>query len=141
MLEILFDNSVNEWLIYWTPNEQFFSYIIARASYIRWDDEVVRCVLDQYAQLDFYSASWLKQQYTDKHVCPLWHIILIQSQPVFALTPYNYMLSREAAHTNIIVFDLTRRGLDPTIYHTQGKQANHYNTDVVWYLMMLNSIV
>jgi len=23
-----------------TPNEQFFSYIMARTSYIRWDDDV-----------------------------------------------------------------------------------------------------
>jgi hypothetical protein len=32
--------------------------------------------------LDFYSASSLKQ-----HVAPLGHIILIPSQPVFALSP------------------------------------------------------
>ena len=39
-------------------------------------------VLDQQAELDLYSASSLKQ-----HVAPLGHIILIPSQPVFALSP------------------------------------------------------
>jgi hypothetical protein len=38
--------------------------------------------------LDFYSASSLKQQSADRHVAPLGHIIVIQSQPVFALTPH-----------------------------------------------------
>jgi hypothetical protein len=46
-----------------------------------------RFVLDQHAELDFYSASSLKQQSADKHVAPLGHIILIPSQPVFALSP------------------------------------------------------
>jgi len=35
----------------------------------------------------FYSASSLKQQSADIHVAPLGHIILIPSQPVFALSP------------------------------------------------------
>jgi hypothetical protein len=48
------------------------------------NDEVC-FVLDQQAELDFYSASSLKQQSADKHVAPLGHIILIPSQPVFAL--------------------------------------------------------
>ena len=44
-------------------------------------------VLDQRAELDFNSTSSLKQQSADRHVAPLRHIILIQSQPVFALAP------------------------------------------------------
>jgi len=47
-----------------------------------------RFVLDQHAELDFYSASSsLKQQSAGRHVAPPGHIILIQSQPVFALSP------------------------------------------------------
>jgi hypothetical protein len=53
----------------------------------QWDDDVVRFVLDQYAELDFYSANSLKQQFAGRHVAPLEHIILIPSQPVFALSP------------------------------------------------------
>jgi hypothetical protein len=46
-----------------------------------------RFVLDQHAELDFYSASSLKQQSAGRHVSPLGHIILIPSRPVFALSP------------------------------------------------------
>ena len=48
-----------------------------------WDDDEVNFVLDQHAELDFYSANKLKQQSADRHVRPLGHIILIPSQPVF----------------------------------------------------------
>ena len=41
------------------------------------------------------------------------------------------VLSREATNTNFIVFGLIKSGLKPTIYHTKGKNANHYTTDVV----------
>jgi len=44
-------------------------------------------VLDQHAELDLYSASSLKQQSAGRHVARLGHIILILSQPVFALSP------------------------------------------------------
>jgi hypothetical protein len=47
----------------------------------------VRFVLDQHAELDFYSASSLKQQSADWHDAPLGHIIQIPCQPVFALSP------------------------------------------------------
>jgi hypothetical protein len=52
----------------------------------RWDDGEVRFVIDQYTYLNFDSASSLKQQYADRHVTPLRHIILISIQPVFALS-------------------------------------------------------
>jgi hypothetical protein len=42
----------------------------------------VRFVLDQHAELDFYSVSSPKQQSADRHVAPLGHIILIPSRPV-----------------------------------------------------------
>jgi hypothetical protein len=44
----------------------------------QWDDDV----LDQYAELDFYRTSSLKQQSVGRHVAPLGLIILILSQPV-----------------------------------------------------------
>jgi hypothetical protein len=52
---------------------------------LQWDDDEVRFVLDQHTELDFYSASSLKQQSADRHVAPLGHIILIPSRPVFAV--------------------------------------------------------
>ena len=65
-----------------TPTQQF--------SAISWREQVndeIRFDLDQHAELDFYSASSLKQQSADRHVAPLGHIILIPSQPVFAISP------------------------------------------------------
>jgi hypothetical protein len=40
-------------------------------------------------------------------------------------------LAGEATNTNIIVFGLTRIGLNPMIYHTWGEHAKHYTTDVI----------
>jgi hypothetical protein len=53
----------------------------------QWNDVEVHFVLDQHAELDFYSANSLKQQSADRHVAPLGHIIPIPSQQVFALSP------------------------------------------------------
>jgi hypothetical protein len=52
----------------------------------QWDDDEVHFILDQHAELDFYSARPLKQQSVGRHVAQLGHIILIPSQPVFALS-------------------------------------------------------
>jgi hypothetical protein len=59
-----------------------FSYIMARTSYIRWNDGDVRFLLDQLVKLDLYSVNSLKQQSTGRYVAPLGHIILIPCQPV-----------------------------------------------------------
>jgi hypothetical protein len=61
--------------------------------------------------LIFFSARSLKQQSMDIHVTPLGHIILIPSQPVFAL------------YTNFLVFDLTRSMLEHTISSTRGEHS------------------
>jgi hypothetical protein len=50
----------------------------------QWDDDEVRFVLNQHAELDFYSASSLKQQSAGRNVTPFGHIIPIPSQPIFA---------------------------------------------------------
>jgi hypothetical protein len=50
------------------------------------DDDEVRFVLDQHAELDFYSASSLKQESVGRHVASLRHIILILSQTACCFT-------------------------------------------------------
>jgi hypothetical protein len=74
----------SEWLLF-NANSAIFQLFHGKNKLI-YNDEVC-FVLDQHAELDFYSASSLKQQSADKHVAPLRHIILIPSQPVFALSP------------------------------------------------------
>jgi hypothetical protein len=57
------DNMSSEWVLdcCLAPIHQFCSYIMARKKVnFQWDDEV-RFVLDKHAELDFYSASSLKQ--------------------------------------------------------------------------------
>ena len=55
---------------------------------------------------------------TDRHVTPLGCTILIQPQPVFALTPYHNVLNGETGQTNCLLFGLTRPGIEPRIYRT-----------------------
>jgi hypothetical protein len=38
---------------------------------------------------------------------------------------------RFVANTSVIVFGLTRSGLEPTIYRTRGEHSKHYTTDAV----------
>jgi len=41
------------------------------------------------------------------------------------------VLIGKATNTNVIVFGLTRPGLEPTIYRTRGEPTIHYTTDAV----------
>ena len=91
---------------------------------------MMRSALYQISTLSsiFNSVSSLKQQSADIHVAPIGHIILIPSQPVFALSPEYCMFSGDETNTNYIVFGLMRQGLEPTIYRTRNEHANHYTT-------------
>ena len=71
---------MSEWLLFNAKMSNF-------SAISWWNNDDVLIVLDQHAELDFYSASSLKQQSAGRHVAPLGHIILIPSQPVFALSP------------------------------------------------------
>ena len=102
-----------------TPIQQLFSYIIGRTS--KWHDEEVRFVLDQHAELDFYSASTLIQQSTARHVAPLGHIILIPNAACLA--------DKQQIPFFLIVFGLIRSGLEHTIYRTRDEHTNHYSTE------------
>ena len=78
---------------------------MARTIYIFQSDDEVRFALDQPSHFDFYSASSLKQQSSDRRSHPHGHnTILIPSQPVFVL------LSVEATNIICIEFDLTHPG-------------------------------
>ena len=70
-----------------TQIQQFLAILWREKVNFQWDDDEVRFVLDQRAELDFYSARSLKQQSAGRHVAPLGHIILIPSQPVLVLSP------------------------------------------------------
>ena len=59
------------------------------------------------------------------------HIMLIVSQPIFALTPLHIMLSREAVNTNSVVCGLIPPEFEPTIYCIQDGHSNYYTTNAV----------
>ena len=68
-------------------------YIITRTSYSWWDDDEARFVQEEHAELDFYSASSLKQQSVDRHITQLGLIILIPSHNISKTllnATYNY---------------------------------------------------
>ena len=75
---------MNEWLLF---NAKSTAITWWEQVNFQWDDDEVSFVLDQQPELDLYSASSLKQQSADRHVAPLGHIILIPSQPDFAISP------------------------------------------------------
>ena len=76
---------MNKWLFFNIKQAIFHLDIMERVCYIRWGDNDVHIVLDQHVYLDFIVLT--EQQYMDTHVAPLEHIILIPSQPLFALSP------------------------------------------------------
>ena len=100
-------------------NEQCFSCIMAKTSYIWWDDDDVRIV-------GFYSASSLKQQSACGHVPQIWHISLIPSQPVFALSA---ACVAEKQQIPILLSLIWPRST------TFEVNTNHYTTDVVLLLL------
>jgi hypothetical protein len=114
----------SEWVIVVYRKLCKFSAISMREQVnVQWDDDEVRFELDQHAYLDLYSASELKQQSTDRNVDSLGHILLIPSSSLLFLL--------NATNINFIVVGLTRSGLEPKTYRTQGEHINHYTTDVV----------
>jgi len=105
-----------------------FSAISRREQVTFWrDDDDVCFAPHQNTQMDFYSASSLKQQSADRNITPLGQIILI----IFVLTPYCCMLSGETANTIFIVFGLILPGLDPKIYCTHDGHAKNCTTNAI----------
>ena len=104
------------------PTKQFSDISWQEQVNFQWDDE-----------LDCYSASSLEQQFADRHVAPLWYVIVIPSQPVITLTNLYCVLSGEATNTNFMIFGLTRPGIEPTIYHIRDEHANHYTTNAIYF--------
>ena len=117
-------------VILFNTNSAIYSAISGREQVnFQWDDDDVRFVLDQNAELDFI-AHWNNSLRLDM----LLHsdtLFWFSSQPVFALSPSCCVLSREATNTNFIVFGLTWPRLEPTIYCTRGEHANLYASDAV----------
>jgi hypothetical protein len=123
---------------------------------LQWVDDDVHFVQDQHSELDFYSAtkcSSLKQEFMDRHVVPLWHIILIQYQPCsYSLLILHDLLRSSKNQFHSLWFDTNRTrthdlhdkqgsnprstrqtGLKPTIYTTNRAQTHDlHNLIMMW---------
>jgi len=84
------------------------------------DDDYVRFVLNQYAEINVQSAC--------RHATPL-ESIMIYCQPMCRML--NGELTSSKYQWYSIWFDPTRPVLEPTINHTQAKIAIYYTTDPV----------
>ena len=95
-METFFENDPSmlyEWVSEWVseccliPTQQFSAISWREQVNFQRNGDEVHFVLDPHVQLDFCSASSLKQQSAGRNVAPLGNIILIPSQPVFPLYP------------------------------------------------------
>ena len=108
---IQINERLNKWI--WRGTQNKMSAISWQEEVTLWrDDDDVCFILDLHAQLANNSASSLKPQSTDRLVAPLWHIILIPSQPVFAFTTKCCVLRGEVINCICIVFGLNRTVLE-----------------------------
>ena len=119
----------SEWLLFNAKWEQFFSYIMARTSYIQWNDDDVRFVLDQHAELDFYSASSLNQQSASRHVAPIGHIFWFRvNQSVFFLLNVACLAEKQQIH---ILYSLVWPDRDSNPHSTALKASTLTNTPLM----------
>ena len=120
MIDTTFKYISNRSRIHW------FSAIscMAKTSYFQWNDDDVRFVLDQHAELDYHSPSSLKQhvQSVGRHVAPLGRIILIPCQPVCSCS----LMLRAYRRSN--TYQFYNLWFDPTVSRTH---TIHYATDAV----------
>ena len=72
-----------------------------------------------HSELDFYSASSLKQQSAGRDVASLGTHYHDSEKNNFCSFSLIRMLNREATNTNLIVFGCTLPGLEPTTYGTR----------------------
>ena len=92
---------MSEWVFVVNANSAIFSAISCREQVnFQWNDDEVGFALDQHAELDFYSASWLKQQSADRNVAPIRHINLTPSKHVFVFSPKCCVLSGKPTNVN-----------------------------------------
>ena len=118
------------------------SAILWREQLIFDNDDEVRFVLDQYAQLHFYSrVSSLKQQQTSHStrtyypdsgkisLCAFFLMLRAQQRSnKYLFLPLWYL------QTLLTVFGSTQPGLELTIYNSRSEHANHlYNRYVKYY--------
>ena len=118
---------VNEWVSEWVivVHRQFsnLSAISWREVNLQWDDDEVRFVLDQHAELDFIVlAHWNNSPRVNMppHADTLFWFRVNQS--LLFLLNAACLVEKQPIPIYCLWFDPT--GLEPTIYRTRGEHAN-----------------
>ena len=128
----------SEWMLVFNAKRTFVLSWREQGTF-RWLNDNIHFVLDQHSYLDLYSAG-TQQQSAGGYVAPFGHIILISSQPVFALTPYWCMLSVEATNTNFTVIWIdTIEARTPTSTPLEASMLTSMNeSSIISWLAILN---
>ena len=125
----IMNRCVNEWVIVVKPQFSNFSAISWREQVnFQWDDDEVRFVLDQHAELDFYSSSSLKQQSAGDmslHSDTLFWFRANQSL-LFLLNAACLAEKQQAPILYSLSFDPTGART-----HNRGEQPHHCATDAI----------
>ena len=114
---------------FWMPKEHF--------SALSWQEQLHSMLMftlhwnNTLSRIFIVLAHWSNSP-MGRHVAPLWHIILIQTKPVFALAPRYCRHSGEATNINLIVFGFTWLVFKRMIYHIRGKHANITHLTGLW---------
>ena len=119
---------MSEWLLVYRQNEQFFSYIMARTSYIRWDDiNDVHFVPDQYAY-----RSWIFMVLAHRNSSQFAQTHYPDYKPT-SFCFFSLMLDAEqrSSKYQFYCLDCHSCSLNPQATTLEVKNTNHYTTDVV----------
>ena len=109
---------VSEWLLF-SANSAILSAISWREHVnCLWDDDEIRFEIVQRAELDFDSASSLKQQSAGRHSAA-------HTDTLF------WFRANPSLHFLLNAMCLPKKQLEPTIYHTRGDHAKQYAIDAV----------
>jgi len=108
----------------WTT---FHLYIMVRTRFFlrKWYLFCTRPIV--VTEMDFHSASYLKQQSTDRHVASFWHINLTEPSNLYFLTLNTACLAEEQQIQNY---------LNTLVYILQSSGPENYFT-LLWYLIWL----
>jgi hypothetical protein len=113
--------------------------------HFQWDNDVVRFVLDQHAELDFYSAYSLQQQSAGRHVAPLtthYHDCEPTSLCSYSFVPCAQWRSNKYKFelTTLVVTDTDCIGSCKSNYNTimaTTAHSRHYTSLYLYYYLLI----
>ena len=121
---------VSEWVsdCCLTLNEQSFSYIMVKTCYIKWMPTLY--LTNTLSSILIVLAHWNNSLWVDMSLHTDTLSCFRTNQYLLSLLNVECLAEKQQLPI-LIVFDLSRLGLQSKTYHTRGQHANHYTTDAV----------